>query len=62
MGYEETRQTGGHVRLTTQQFGVHHVTVPLHDALRIGTLANILSDVETHFGLTREELLRRLSL
>ena len=25
LGYEETRQTGSHVRLTTQMHGVHHV-------------------------------------
>src|ERR1035438_9441892 len=33
LGYEETRQTGSHVRLTTQMRGVHHVTVPDHKVL-----------------------------
>jgi hypothetical protein len=33
-----TRQTGSHVRLTTRQDGEHHVTVPNHAQLRIGTL------------------------
>lgn len=37
-GYFPTRQSGIHVRLTTQQGGEHHITVPLHPALRLGTL------------------------
>ena len=61
-GYQQTRQSGDHVRLSTQQNGEHHLTIPLHDSLRVGTLAAIISDVEAHFGLTREELLRRLAL
>ncbi len=47
------RQKGGHLRLTTQQEGEHHIPVALHDPLRIGTSANALSDVAAHFGLTR---------
>ncbi len=59
-GYHVTRQTGGHLRLTTFEQGEHHVTVPRHDALRVGTLAGILSDVGHHVGLTRDELVDRL--
>lgn len=62
LGYLVTRQRGDHLRLTTQQEGEHHVTIPLHDPLRIGTFAGILSDVAAHFGLTRDELLLRLKL
>ena len=29
-GYTVTRQTGSHIRLTTQQKGEHHVTIPAH--------------------------------
>lgn len=32
-GYEPTRQTGSHVRLTTTLEGEHHVTIPSHRAL-----------------------------
>ncbi len=28
LGYEITRQTGSHMRLTTQEGGEHHVTIP----------------------------------
>jgi hypothetical protein len=39
----------------------HHVTVPRHDTLRIGTLAGILDDVAAHLDITRDELLARLA-
>lgn len=57
LGYAVTRQTGSHVRLTTQECGEHHVTVPNHDPLRIGTLSAILAVVASHHGITRDELL-----
>ncbi|MCI0389821.1 MAG: type II toxin-antitoxin system HicA family toxin [Acidobacteria bacterium] len=60
LGYDVTRQTGSHMRLTTRQQGEHHVTIPCHDPLRVGTLAAILAEVGTHFGLSREELAERL--
>jgi predicted RNA binding protein YcfA (HicA-like mRNA interferase family) len=60
LGYEITRQTGSHVRLTSRSRGEHHVTVPKHDPLRIGTLAAILDSVASHHGLTRDQLLQRL--
>jgi len=60
LGYRMTRQTGSHLRLTTLEHGEHHVTVPRHGALRVGTLSGILGDVAQHFGLTREALVERL--
>jgi predicted RNA binding protein YcfA (HicA-like mRNA interferase family) len=60
LGYSVTRQTGSHMRLTTQQQGEHHVTIPCHDPLRVGTLAAILAEVAAHFGLSREDLVERL--
>jgi predicted RNA binding protein YcfA (HicA-like mRNA interferase family) len=62
LGYGVTRQTGSHLRLTTQSGGAHHVTVPLHAPLRVGTLAGILGDVANHFGWTRQEVVDRLEL
>jgi len=60
LGYEVTRQKGSHLRLTTIEEGEHHITIPMHKLLRIGTLAGILGDVAEHFHIPREELLRRL--
>ena len=46
LGYRQTRQTGSHVRLTyISGKGEHHITIPRHKALRIGTINNILTDV-----------------
>ena len=60
LGYSITRQTGSHLRLTTQQHGEHHLTIPQHDPLRVGTLSAILADVADHFKITREQVLDRL--
>ena len=59
-GYELTRQTGSHMRLTTSAKGEHHVTVPKHNSFRVGTLSGILADVAAHLGMTREELAERI--
>ena len=53
-------QTGSHIRLTTQENGEHHITIPNHSPMKIGTLSAILRDVENHFNLTREECVNLL--
>ena len=58
--YEVTRQRGSHIRITTQKNGVHHLTLPDHDPLRLGTLASILNDVAQHFQITRRDVEERL--
>lgn len=60
LDYRMTRQTGSHMRLTTLLEGEHHITIPRHNALRIGTLNAILLDVCSHFRMTREQLLQRI--
>ena len=60
LGYSVTRQTGSHLRLTTAERGEHHVTVPKHDDLRLGTLSAILSDVAEHLGMGGADLVERL--
>lgn len=60
LGYQATRQTGSHIRLTTQQQGEHHITIPSHAFLRIGTLSSILADVADHFQLTRSALVEKI--
>ena len=59
-GYEVAHQTGSHLRLTTQDDGEHHITIPNHSPIKVGTLSAILRDVAEHFDLTRDELLQRL--
>jgi len=60
VGYSPTRQTGSHQRLSTTTPKEHHITIPRHDSLRVGTLASILDDVAEHLGITRDELLDRI--
>jgi predicted RNA binding protein YcfA (HicA-like mRNA interferase family) len=60
LGYGVTRQTGSHLRLTSTAHGEHHITIPNHDPLRIGTLAAILTAVAAHRGITRDVLLQQL--
>ena len=60
VGYQVTRQTGSHARLTTESPSRHSVTVPMHDSLKVGTLAAILGDVAAHLKISREQLLDRL--
>ena len=56
-GYEITRQTGSHIRLTSTQRGVeHHVTIPAHKSLSVGTLSNILSAVSSYLDKPKDDL------
>lgn len=59
-GYGVTRQTGSHLRLTSMQAGEHHITIPRHDPLRIGTLSAVIAEVAAHFTLSREEVAARI--
>jgi predicted RNA binding protein YcfA (HicA-like mRNA interferase family) len=56
LGYQATRQTGSHIRLTTQRNGEHHITIPAHDALKVGTLAAIIGNIAAHLDLDRDEV------
>ena len=58
-GYEPTRQVGSHI-LPTERKGVHHITIPNHDPIKVGTLSAILNDVASHLSTNKEELIRAL--
>lgn len=62
LGYERIRQDGSHIRLTTLEDGEHHITVPNHAPLRLGTFRSILRVLAVHHGISVEELLERLDL
>lgn len=56
-GYEITRQTGSHIRLTSRMQGSeHHVTVPAHDSIRVGTLSQILGDIAAYLNVSKEKV------
>jgi len=59
--YQITRQSGSHLRLTSGYKGTqHHVTIPAHTPLKIGTLSQILADVAGYLELTRDQLAKEL--
>lgn len=60
LGYAIDHQTGSHIRLTTEVPTQHHVTVPDHDPIKVGTLNSILRDVGEHAKLDRVALLELL--
>ena len=59
-GYTVTRQSGSHIRLTTEKNGQHHITIPNHNPIKLGTLSAIIADVATHFNKTKEEILSEI--
>jgi predicted RNA binding protein YcfA (HicA-like mRNA interferase family) len=62
LGYTRVRQESSHIRPTTERGGRHHVTVPDHCPLKLGTLAGLLKSIAAHHGTTLEELMRQLDL
>ena len=59
-GYEPTRQTGSHIRLTTEKNGQHHITIPQKRQLTIGKINAVLWELVRHFGIPRKELMKQL--
>lgn len=60
-GYAVTRQTGSHMRLTSSSKGSeHHITIPRHTPLKIGTLNSILKDVASYLEIERTHLVDKL--
>jgi hypothetical protein len=48
------------MQLTTTEKREHHVTVPKHGAVRIGTLHRILAEVAEHFETSVDEVRGKL--
>jgi len=60
-GYKITRQTGSHIRLTSAIKGAeHHITIPSHNPLKIGTLSSILNEVAAYLEMDRKTLIEKL--
>ncbi|GAB1350668.1 hypothetical protein MASR1M107_28830 [Ignavibacteriales bacterium] len=61
LGYEITRQKGSHIRLTKVLIGGdHHVTIPNHSPIKIGTLNSIITDVSSRLKISKEDLIAYL--
>ena len=60
-GYVVTRQTGSHIRLKSTLRGTdHHITIPAHQAPKLGTLNAIISEVAMYLKIDRAQLLQEL--
>jgi predicted RNA binding protein YcfA (HicA-like mRNA interferase family) len=62
LGYERIRQDGSHIRVTTQTNGQHHLSIPNHNPLKIGTFKSILKLVADHHRLNLDALMTKLDL
>jgi predicted RNA binding protein YcfA (HicA-like mRNA interferase family) len=60
IGYEVTRQKGSHIRLTCRYPKEHHVTIPSHDPIRVGTLSAVLTDIAANRNQSKDELIGQL--
>jgi len=60
-GYKIIRQTGSHIRLTSAIKGEeHHITIPRHCPIKIGTLNQIISTVAIYLGMDKKDLIENL--
>jgi len=58
-GYEITRQKGSHIRLSlVVGETTHHVTIPNHNPLRLGTLMSIINDVSDFLKVPKTDILK----
>lgn len=61
-GYIVTRQKCSHIRLSRiMETSEHHLTIPNHDPIKIGTLSKFLNDVAHHLGMNKEELAKLMN-
>jgi len=58
--YVQVRQVGSHVILETDQPVAQRISIPIHTALRVGTLHTILRAVAEHKSVRREDILKTL--
>ncbi|HHV06755.1 MAG TPA: type II toxin-antitoxin system HicA family toxin [Firmicutes bacterium] len=61
LGYQVTRITGSHIRLTKiGTGGEYHITIPNHNPLRVGTLNAILKEIAVQENMSKNKLLTKL--
>ncbi|MFZ7121278.1 MAG: type II toxin-antitoxin system HicA family toxin [Eubacteriaceae bacterium] len=62
LGYKEVRRTSSHIRLSANisNKSIHHITIPDHNPIKIGTLNNILSDIADNFKIEKKTLIEKL--
>lgn len=58
--YQIVSQRGSHIKITTHKNGEHHLAIPNHDPIKIGTLNAILRQVAEHLGKDKDEVVKDL--
>ncbi len=53
-------QTGSHIRLTKTDEKIHHITVPNHAPIKIGTLNQIITDICKENDIDKDEFISKL--
>lgn len=57
IGYEKTKQTGSHMKLTRKfDIGEHNITIPNHSPIKVGTLNSIIKDLSENLNLSKDEI------
>ena len=57
-GYSVTRQKGSHIRLTIKVDNkTHHLTIPNHNPIKIGTLNNIINDISEFHKMEKQNVI-----
>jgi len=60
-GYKVTRQTGSHIRLSSKlKDEEHHLTIPNHSPLKIGTLNSIVNSAAEYLKISKQEVINKL--
>jgi predicted RNA binding protein YcfA (HicA-like mRNA interferase family) len=62
IGYRETRRSSTHIRLSKKNSHnlEHHITIPDHNNIKIGTLNNIINDLANHLKIEKKMLIEEL--
>ncbi|MEA3422084.1 MAG: type II toxin-antitoxin system HicA family toxin [Acidobacteriota bacterium] len=61
IGYEVSRQSGSHIRLTAK-IGekTHHITIPAHNPIKTGTLNTIVNELSNVLKISKAKLIEKL--
>jgi predicted RNA binding protein YcfA (HicA-like mRNA interferase family) len=58
--YRETSQEGSHLLLETHVPSQQRISIPLHKAVKLGTLSSILRAVAAHKGTSSDAILKAI--
>jgi predicted RNA binding protein YcfA (HicA-like mRNA interferase family) len=60
LGYRYDRASSSHVIFILERSGLHHVCIPDHKELSLGTLNDLLNSMAQQLRITKSELVKKL--